>query len=57
MCEDTRVDANITYARKLFGRNASFSLALQNLTDKDHYASYTAFGEPLSGMFSVMVRF
>ncbi|MBL9205877.1 MAG: TonB-dependent receptor, partial [Opitutaceae bacterium] len=53
----TRVDANLTYARKIFGHSTSFSLALQNLTDKEYYASYTALSEPFSAMGSVMVRF
>ncbi|MBI5688870.1 MAG: TonB-dependent siderophore receptor [Verrucomicrobia bacterium] len=53
----TRVDANLTYARKLFGRNLSFSLALQNVTDRDYYPSYTSLSEPFSGMFSVLMRF
>ena len=53
----TRFDANLTYARRIAGRNLSFSLALQNLTDEHYYASYTAMSEPFSGMFSVMMRF
>ncbi len=53
----TKVDANLTYARKLFGRNTSFSLALQNVTNEDYYPSFASRSEPFSGMASVMVRF
>lgn len=53
----TRVDANLTYGRKIFGHSTNFSLALQNITDKDYFASYTALSEPFSVMGSVMVRF
>lgn len=53
----TRVDLNLTYGHKIFGRNASFSLAVQNLLDEDYYASYTALSEPRSYMGTVMLRF
>lgn len=52
----TRVDANLTYGRKVFGRNTNFSLALQNVANRDYFASYTALSEPFSGMFSAMVK-
>lgn len=53
----TKIDANLTDARKRFGRNTSFSLALQNVTNEDYYVSFASRSEPFSGMASVMVRF
>ena len=53
----TRIDANLTYSRKLFGRTTNFSLALQNLTDQEYFPSYTSLSEPYSLMGTVTVRF
>ena len=53
----TKADANLTYARKLFGRNMTFGLALQNLTNADYYASFSSLSEPFSMMGSVLTRF
>jgi iron complex outermembrane receptor protein len=53
----TKADANVTYARKLFGRSVTFSLAVQNLTNVDYYASFSALSEPRSATASVMTRF
>ncbi len=53
----TKADANFTYARRLFGRQTTFSLALQNLTDEDYYASFSALSEPRSATASMLVRF
>jgi outer membrane receptor protein involved in Fe transport len=35
----------------------TFGLAVQNLTDADYYASFSALSEPRSVMASVMTRF
>lgn len=53
----TKADANFTYARRLFGRNTTFGLALQNLTNADYYASFSSLSEPRSATASVTVRF
>jgi iron complex outermembrane receptor protein len=53
----TKADANFTYARRLFGRQTTFSLALQNLTNEDYYTSFSALSEPRSATASVLVRF
>ena len=53
----TKADANVTFARPIFGRRLTFSLALQNLTDADYYASFSALSEPRSATASVLLRF
>ena len=53
----TKADANLTYARKIFGRSTTFSLAVQNLTNADYYASFSALSEPRSFMASALTRF
>jgi iron complex outermembrane receptor protein len=53
----TKADTNFTYARKIFGRSTTFSLALQNLTNADYYASFSALSEPRSATASVLMRF
>ena len=41
----------------LFGRNVTFSLAVQNLTNADYYASFSALSEPRSFTASALTRF
>ena len=53
----TKADATFTYARRLFGRNVTFSLTVQNLTDADYYASFSALSEPHSFTASILTRF
>jgi len=52
-----KADANLTYARKMFGRATIFSLAVQNLTNADYYASFSALSEPRSFTASALTRF
>jgi len=53
----TKADANLTYARKLFGRSTTFSLAVQNLASADYYASFSSLSEPRSMTASLLTRF
>lgn len=41
-----KVQASITYATKVFGRNTTFSLAGNNLLDEDYLITYAGYGEP-----------
>ena len=41
-----KVQANITYATKLFGRRTTLALAGDNLFDEDYLMTYAGYGEP-----------
>ena len=48
----TKADANFTYARRILGRPMTFGLSVQNITNADYYASFSALSEPRSVMGS-----
>lgn len=53
----TRIDARLTYQRKLLGYDASFALSANNLFNRDYLNSYVLYGEPRNYMGTVSLRF
>ena len=53
----TKFDLVFTYATKLTGRTANFSLGLRNVTDRSYYISSGGYGVPRSFDSSVSMRF
>jgi iron complex outermembrane receptor protein len=53
----TRIDARLTYERKLFGYPTSFAVSANNITDRDYLTSYVLYGEPRNYMGTISVRF
>jgi len=53
----TKVDAYVSYARKIFGRAWDFRLEANNLTDEEYLVSYTGYGMPRTIAGSIGVRF
>lgn len=53
----TRVDANLTYDRKIFGKSMSFSLQGTNLNDEEYFDQFRYWGEPTTYSFQTSLRF